>query len=69
VPGDWTAWAGLAADYVQEARITADPTYYPKADGAVAKSQQIEPHDNFLALTVKATIAAARHDFAGASAT
>jgi tetratricopeptide (TPR) repeat protein len=66
VPGDWTAWAGLAADYVQEARITADPTYYPKADGAVAKSQQIAPNANFLALTVKATIAAARHDFAGA---
>ena len=66
VPGDWTAWAGLAADYVQEARITADPTYYPKADGAVAKSQEIQPRDNFLALTVKATIAAARHDFAGA---
>ena len=51
VPGDWTAWAGLAADYVQEARITADPTYYPKADGAVARSLQIQPHDNFLALT------------------
>jgi tetratricopeptide (TPR) repeat protein len=68
VPGDWTAWAGLAADYVQEARITADPTYYPKADGAVAKSFQIQPHDNFLALTVKATIAAARHDFTGALA-
>ena len=68
VPGDWTAWAGLAADYVQEARITADPTYYPKADGAVARSLQIHPHDNFLALTVKATIAAARHDFAGALA-
>jgi tetratricopeptide (TPR) repeat protein len=68
VPGDWTSWAGLAADYVQEARITADPTYYPKADGAVAKSQQIAPNANFLALTVKATIAAARHDFAGALA-
>jgi tetratricopeptide (TPR) repeat protein len=66
VPGDWTSWAGLAADYVQEARITADPTYYPKADGAVAKSLQISPRANFLALTVKATIAAARHDFAGA---
>jgi tetratricopeptide (TPR) repeat protein len=66
VPGDWTAWAGLAADYVQEARITANPTYYPKADGAVAKSLQINPNANFLAFTVKATIAAARHDFAGA---
>jgi tetratricopeptide (TPR) repeat protein len=68
VPKDWTAWAGLAADYVQEARITADPTYYPKADGAAARSQQIQPHGNFLALTAKATIAAARHDFSGALA-
>jgi tetratricopeptide (TPR) repeat protein len=66
VPGDWTAWAGLAADYVQEGRITADPTYYAKADGALAQSFKIEPQQNFLALTVKATVSAARHDFAGA---
>jgi tetratricopeptide (TPR) repeat protein len=66
VAGDWTAWAGLAADYVQEARITANPTYYPKADGAIARSFQIYPKGNFLALTVEATVAAARHDFAGA---
>ena len=66
VPGDWTAWAGLAADYVQEGRITADPTYYPKADGALAQSFKVYPNQNFLALTVKATVAAARHDFAGA---
>jgi tetratricopeptide (TPR) repeat protein len=66
VPGDWTAWAGLAADYVQQARISADPTYYPKADGALAESIKVEPNQNFLALTVKATVAAARHDFAGA---
>jgi tetratricopeptide (TPR) repeat protein len=68
VPRDWTAWAGLAADYVQEGRITADPTYYPKADGALAQSLKIQPNGNFLALTVKATVAAARHDFAGALA-
>ena len=65
-PPDWTAWAALAADYVQQGRITADPTYYPKADGAVAKSLALDHADNFLALTVKASIAAARHDFAGA---
>ena len=68
VSGDWTAWAGLAADYVQEGRISADPTYYAKADGALAQSFKIEPQQNFLALTVKATVAAARHDFAGALA-
>ena len=66
VPGDWTAWAGLAADYVQQGRITADPTYYPKADGALAQSFKIMPNDKFLALTVKATVAAARHDFSEA---
>ncbi len=66
VPGNWTAWAGLAADYVQEGRITADPTYYPKADGALAQSFKIYPNSNFLALTVEATVKAARHDFAGA---
>ncbi len=66
VPGDWTSWASLGADYVQQARISADPSYYAKADGALAQSLKIYPRGNFLALTVKASLAAARHDFAGA---
>ncbi|WP_250279561.1 tetratricopeptide repeat protein [Frankia sp. Cppng1_Ct_nod] len=65
-PGDWTAWAQLGAAYVQQARLTADPTYYQKADGALARSLAIRPDGNALALTGQAALAAARHDFASA---
>jgi cytochrome c-type biogenesis protein CcmH/NrfG len=34
-PGDWQAWAGLALDYVEQAKVTVDPTYYPKAAAAL----------------------------------
>ena len=66
VPGDWPSWAALGAAYVQQARLSADPTYYPKADGAFARSLALHPQGNSLALTGQATLAAARHDFAGA---
>src|SRR4051794_1708490 len=32
LPKDHTAWAELGLAYVQQARLTADPTYYPKAE-------------------------------------
>lgn len=66
VPKDYNAWASLGLAYVQQARITADPSYYPKADGALARSLQIEPKDNYLALLGQGATAAARHDFAAA---
>ncbi len=66
VPGDWTAWAELGIAYVDRARLTADPSWYPKADGALARSLRVKPQDNALALTGQAILAAARHDFAGA---
>lgn len=65
-PNDHDAWASLGATYVAQARITADPAYYPKADGAFAESLKVEPEGNALALTGLASLAAARHDFAGA---
>ncbi len=65
LPGDWTAWAALGSAYVEQARLTSDPTYYPKADGALARSLQIRP-GNDLALTGQAMLANARHDFGGA---
>ncbi len=65
-PTDHDAWASLGATYVAQARITADPAYYPKADGAFAASLKAEPEGNALALTGLASLAAARHDFAGA---
>ncbi|MCA1710156.1 MAG: tetratricopeptide repeat protein [Actinobacteria bacterium] len=69
VPQDDRAWAALGVAYVQQARTTADPTYYPKAQGAFAQSLELMPKDNAAALTGLAVLAAARHDFPGALAT
>ena len=64
-PGDAQGWAALGFAYVEQARITADPTYYPKAQQALARARQIAP-GAALTLTGEATLAAARHDFGGA---
>ncbi|HVF03481.1 MAG TPA: hypothetical protein VNA20_01455 [Frankiaceae bacterium] len=67
VPGDSESWAALGAAYVQQARVSADPSLYPRADAAVARSLSLRPAgDNAPALTARATLAAARHDFAAA---
>lgn len=63
VPGDWTTWASLGVAYVEQARITADPTYYERADGALERSLEERPEDNDLALTGLGALANARHDF------
>jgi tetratricopeptide (TPR) repeat protein len=68
VPGDWRSFAALGLAYVQEARVTADPTYYPKADRALERSLDLNGSANFDAFTGQASLAAARHDFAGALA-
>ncbi|MEJ3748235.1 hypothetical protein WEI85_33735 [Actinomycetes bacterium KLBMP 9797] len=64
VPGDWTAWAALGAAYVERARVTGDPTYYPKAEGALRTSLDAHPEGNAPALTGLGALANARHDFA-----
>jgi tetratricopeptide (TPR) repeat protein len=66
VPGDWNAANSLGLAYVQEARITADPSYYPKADAILQASLQTHPRDNPGAYVGLAALAAARHDFVGA---
>ncbi|QXG74516.1 tetratricopeptide repeat protein [Modestobacter sp. L9-4] len=66
VPGDWVTWAQLGSAYVEQARITADPSFYDKADGALAKSLELRPEGNDAALTGKGALANARHDFAAA---
>ena len=69
VPGDYATWAQLGSAYVEEARVTADPTYYQKADGALQKSLALRPQGNDAALTGQGALANARHDFAaGATA-
>jgi tetratricopeptide (TPR) repeat protein len=66
VPGDWTAWAGLGLAYLEESRVTGDPTLYPKAEQAVAKSLELRPTGNDGALAARGAIANARHDFPAA---
>lgn len=66
VPGDWHAWAALSAAYLEKARVSADPTYYPKAEGAARESLARHPDGNADALIALGALANARHDFATA---
>lgn len=68
VPGNFRAWSELGLAYVQQARLTADPGLYARAEGAFDESLALRPEDNDTALTGKASLAAARHDFAAALA-
>jgi tetratricopeptide (TPR) repeat protein len=66
LPKDWQTWAGLASAYVEEARVTANPTYYQKAQGAAEQSLSLYPDGNVDAHVALGALANARHDFAGA---
>ncbi|GAA4621514.1 tetratricopeptide repeat protein [Actinoallomurus vinaceus] len=65
-PRDAAGWATLGLAYVEQARLTADPSYYPKAEGVLRRSLQESPRRNAAALAGLGALAAARHDFAGA---
>lgn len=65
LPGDWRTWAQLGLDYVDRARLTADPAYYPKAQGALRESLRLRP-GNPDALAGSGALANARHDFSAA---
>jgi tetratricopeptide (TPR) repeat protein len=66
-PKDHRSWSSLALAYVEQARITADPTYYAKADAALAKARALAPTDSVM-YTASATLEAARHEFSRALA-
>jgi tetratricopeptide (TPR) repeat protein len=61
-PKDARSWSSLALAYVEQARITADPTYYTRADQALARATRLAPDDSVM-FTARATLAAARHEF------
>ncbi|ATW52309.1 tetratricopeptide repeat protein [Streptomyces peucetius] len=66
-PKDAAGWATLGVAYVEQARISGDPTRYPKAEKAFARSLKLRPAaENDAALAGQAVLAAARHDFASA---
>jgi tetratricopeptide (TPR) repeat protein len=66
VPEDWRSFASLGLAYVQQARITADPSYYPKAEGSLQRSLELQPAENFESLMGLGVLALARHDFPAA---
>jgi tetratricopeptide (TPR) repeat protein len=66
VPRDWQAWATLGLDYVEQAKVSVDPTYYPKAESALQRSLDLNSGDNFVAMAGEAALSSARHDFRGA---
>ncbi|MER5863520.1 tetratricopeptide repeat protein [Kitasatospora sp. NPDC002040] len=63
VPTDAPAWARLGALYVEQARLTADPSYYPKADEALHRALDLDPQDSVEAFTGLGALANARHRF------
>ncbi|MFF0372653.1 tetratricopeptide repeat protein [Micromonospora sp. NPDC005087] len=63
VPKDWSTWAELGSAYVQQGRITGDPSYYSKADGALRRSLELQSTTNWKAMVGTAALANARHDF------
>lgn len=63
LPTDYDAWSALGAAYTQQARVTGDPSYYAKAQGALRRSLKEKPKGNFAALTGEAALAAGRHEF------
>jgi len=66
VPTDAGALAELGVAYVTQARVSADPSWYPKAQGVLDEAMQIGGGNDVDALLGEGTLALARHDFAGA---
>jgi tetratricopeptide (TPR) repeat protein len=65
-PEDALLWAQLGAAYVEQARVTGDPSYYSRSQGALDRSLEVAPNGNGEALIALGQLANARHDFAAA---
>ncbi|MFJ7244424.1 tetratricopeptide repeat protein [Kitasatospora sp. NPDC098652] len=65
-PQDPQALATLGLDYVQQAKNTADPTYYPKAEEVIRRALDQKQPDDFTAMGAMAALDNARHNFARA---
>ncbi|GAC1440634.1 MAG: tetratricopeptide repeat protein [Mycobacteriales bacterium] len=65
-PRDFAAWGNLGLLYVQQAKITVDPTYYPKAEGALKRSFALNTKDNYEAMAGEAALQSGLHNFEAA---
>jgi tetratricopeptide (TPR) repeat protein len=61
-PEDWQAYGQLGLAYLQQARETGDPAYYPKAEAALQAAMDRQP-DDYLSLGGMGMLALARHQF------
>lgn len=66
VPGDHRAWADLGLAYFNQAGTTFERDLFARADAAIARSLELQPHDNVAALANGAAISASHHDFVAA---
>jgi tetratricopeptide (TPR) repeat protein len=66
IPDDWRGLAQLGLAYVAEARVSADPSWYPKAEGVLRRSVRVHPDENVDAALGIGALDLARHDFAAA---
>jgi tetratricopeptide (TPR) repeat protein len=66
LPRDHETWAALGLAYVERARVTADPSLYPKAEGALQRSREVRADGNPAVLVGLGALANARHEFAAA---
>jgi tetratricopeptide (TPR) repeat protein len=60
---DYAGWGTLGIDYIQQAKDTVNPAYYPKAEGVLSRSLQLNTDDNFIAMAGMADLRAAEHNF------
>jgi tetratricopeptide (TPR) repeat protein len=66
IPDDWRGLAQLGLAYVAQARVTADPSWYPKAEGVFHRSLRLHPDENVDGALGIGALELARHDFAAA---
>ncbi|MCU1594147.1 MAG: hypothetical protein JWO12_1539, partial [Frankiales bacterium] len=65
-PKSFATWASLSIGYVQEAKVSGDPSFYGKAEGAAQKSLALNTTTNYLGYAALAAVRNGRHDFLGA---